>query len=347
MRKKIAELGEKKIIEEILGPLLGEVIGDDCAIIDLGEKYLVVTIDKIPEKPIALELGLMNYYDIGYYLAVANLSDVASMGAQPLVLIAALAFPSNFEIKNLEDLVKGINDACRDHNTSYIGGDIGESSVISLVGATFGIVDKNKILKRFGQKKGDILFTTGYIGLFSTALIYFLKAKPEGLKLSEKEEKILKDKLIRPKAKFEEAYLLSNSYSCISCMDISDGFSMSIYELMKINKKGVLLYAQKLPIHEITYKVADYLNVDPLNIAFGPGADYELIGSIKKDSYEEVKKVFKQQNKKLYFIGEVIEEKKYILRNGGKIKEVPFKGWQYFVGNAKEVVLKFTLGGKK
>ena len=63
--------------------------------------------------------------------------------------------------------------------------------------------------------------------------------------------------------------------------------------------------------------------------------------------YKEVKKVFEQQNKKLYFIGKVIEEVKYLLRNGGKIKEVPFKGWQHFVGNAKDLVLNSVLDSEK
>jgi thiamine-monophosphate kinase len=345
--KKVNEIGEKKIIEEILKPILGNVIGDDCAVIDLGKDYLVATIDKIPEKPLAFEIGLMNYYDLGYYLAVANLSDVASMGAKPLGFIAATTFPSDFEISNLEGIIRGIKKACEDHNTFYLGGDTGESSVMSLIGAAFGIVEKDKILNRYGQNVGDIVFTTGYIGLFSTALVYYLKAKPDGLNLTEKEEELLKNKLVHPKAKFEEAYTLSELKSCTSCMDITDGFSMSLYELMKINNKGVILNLDSLPIHEITYKVADYLQVEPINIAFGPGADYELIGTISRKSMEKVKRTFKNRNMKIYFIGEIIEEQKCLLKKNEKYEEMPIRGWQHFIGNAKKVVMDYTLGGGK
>ncbi len=337
--KIVKDFGEKKLIRNILVPLLGDKIGDDCAIIDLQNKYLVVTIDKIPEVPIAFELGLMGYYDMGYYLAVANLSDVASMGADPLGFIAATIVPANFYVSDFKKLVKGINDACINHNTKFIGGDTGEASKISLVGSAFGIVEKNKVLRRNTANINDVLYTTGKIGLFSTALMYFLVAKPQGLNLSTGEERLLKLKLIHPLAKFEEGMLLSNSRGCTSCMDITDGFTMSIFELIKANKKGFLVFENKLPISKTTIAVADFLHINPIKLAFGAGADYELIGTIRKKKQESIKKLFRKNKKDFFVFGKVIKKEAFVLkRKGGFLENICISGWQHFVGDAKEVV---------
>lgn len=334
---KVKELGEKALIEQIIEPLLRD-IGDDCAIIDVGNKYIVVTIDKIPEKPLAFEIGIMNYYDMGYYLAVANLSDVASMGAQPFGLIAATIVPDDFEVDNFRKMIEGIFNACRDHNTKFIGGDTGSASAISLVASAVGIVDKDKILMRAGARIGDLLFTTGFVGLFSTALAYYLEAKPKGLLLTSNEESLLKNKLIKPKAKFEEAYLLNSSY-CTSCMDISDGFTMSIYELIKANKIGFKLYEKNIPVHEITFKIADYLGVEPLKIALGAGADYELLGTVKSEKKKEIEDIFSSNEKNIYFLGKVVENQGFYIQRKDEInREIPKSGWQHFIGDAKKVV---------
>lgn len=339
--KKVSEIGEKRIIQEIITPLLGKEIGDDCAIIDLGRQYFVVTTDRMLEKPIGLRLGLMDYYDVGHYLAVLNLSDIASMGAKPQGLMAAVGLTKDFLAKDLRALIKGIRDACKDNKTKYIGGDIKETSVFSLVGSAFGIVDKDKILKRDKARIGDVIFTTGYIGLFATALYYYSKAKPRGMVLTIKEENLLKNQLIHPKVKFEEAYLLRDSELCTSCIDTSDGFAMSIYELINSNKKGFFISEEKLPIHKISYKVAEYLKANILEMLFSIGGDYELLGSIKSKNHIKLSNSFSKDNKKLFILGEVIKEKDFLLaRKNGKAEKIEAQGWNHFISDAYTLLRK-------
>ena len=364
MKDRVRDWGEKEIISRILGPLLGEKIGDDCALIDFGDKYLVATTDKTPEKPLAFEAGLMDFYDMGYYLAVSNLSDVASMGARPLGFLASTSFPDDFKVNDLESLVKGIRDGCLAHETSFIGGDTSSSSAISLVGSAFGVVDKDKVLLRNNQSVGDVVFTTGKVGLFSTALLYYLKAKPMGMRLSSLEEGILSKKLLRPEALFKEGELLGESRACTSCMDITDGFAMSAYDLIRANNLGMEIYRKALPIHHVSRKVAKYLGLDVVDLVFGAGADYELFGTVKKDKVNEVYNLFADNGARIYFIGRVVpseglylSELPFYVSNSAKGSEGVFRennsklikprGWQHFSGDAKDVVLKqFKKDGK-
>lgn len=132
----------------------------------------------------------MNYYDMGYYLTIANLSDMASMGAKALDSVPATVVPKYFYAKDFNQLIRGIKDVCENCGTEFIGGDTGQASVISLVGTAFGIVKRDKILKRSCSNVSDLVYTIG-------------------------KESILKNKLIPAKAKFKEAYLLAISHSVL------------------------------------------------------------------------------------------------------------------------------------
>ncbi len=68
---------------------------DDCAVYNIvGKLSLVVGMDFIRGTKFTLfREGYLNYFDIGYYLVVANLSDVAAMGATPIGLTTVVRYP--------------------------------------------------------------------------------------------------------------------------------------------------------------------------------------------------------------------------------------------------------------
>lgn len=51
--KKVKNIGEKNNTRNY-STIIDQNIGDDCTIIDMENYHLVITIDKISEKPIAL-----------------------------------------------------------------------------------------------------------------------------------------------------------------------------------------------------------------------------------------------------------------------------------------------------
>src|SRR5437762_3018688 len=61
---------------------------DDCAVYDFSDNLsLVVGMDFVRGTGFKLfQEGLLDYFDLGYYLVVANLSDIAAMGAKPIGL---------------------------------------------------------------------------------------------------------------------------------------------------------------------------------------------------------------------------------------------------------------------
>src|SRR5438046_1760784 len=97
------------IIKEVLSAekhLLHEVeVGvesmDDAALIRISEtESLVIASDFIRGSGFFLfEMGYLDYFDMGYYLIAANVSDIAAMGARPM------AITTIFRIRRIPSLV--------------------------------------------------------------------------------------------------------------------------------------------------------------------------------------------------------------------------------------------------
>ena len=346
MKKEItvSELGEKKIISDIIAPICKNTkvpigIGDDTAMVNIPHgKNLLISTDKIPEDLLAIQLGIMDPFHHGRYLATVNISDIAAMGGEPIGLLATLALPNDFKIDYLIKFYEGFVNGANEWDVPIIGGDLGWGSATCLSATIIGVVEPEKVLQRNTAEEDDNLFVTGPIGGFNTALLYFIEAKPKGFKLSLKDENYLKMKLISPFANVEKGKLLSESGVCSSCMDITDGVASTIFELSSYSKTKFIVKEDCLPIHHTTNKIANYLNIEPWEIVFGVGLDLELMGTISCAENNLPNKLREQ----IFIIGEAyIGEKNLLITRDKRKVSIPPSGWQHFTGDAMELVKTF------
>ena len=135
-RAIVSDWGEKRIIREIIGPICNSPaieieVGDDAAVLNFpAGQQIVISCDKIPEDLLALQLGLMDPFSHGRYLATVNLSDIAAMGGQPLGLLCTLAIPDTFELEYLRAFVEGFAAGGAEWSTPVVGGDTGWASSV-------------------------------------------------------------------------------------------------------------------------------------------------------------------------------------------------------------------------
>jgi thiamine-monophosphate kinase len=329
--KKFSDYGEKRIISEIIKPLFKYDkdfgLGDDAAIINFGNFSILATTDKIPEDLIAFKLGLMTPEEHGRYLIAVNVSDIAAMGGNPIGILLNLSFPKYSDIEYFKYFLEGIKKASMEFSVPIVGGDTKWGSVPSLTATCIGISKKGRELRRSTAKVGDILCVSGEIGLFSTALIYFTFAKPKGLILSDKEESILKRKLVYPIPQIELGKLLAKSQACTSCMDITDGVGQSINELSESSNVSYEIDESKIPCNKITYKLAKKIGCDWIDIALGVGLDLELLFTINAQHVNRIDKL-----KSIIPIGTVVKRNKSILvREKSTVDLNTYGGWEHFV----------------
>jgi len=327
----IGDIGEKELIRSIIKPLLNpnddpNSVGDDCAAIDAGAAGLVcVSTDRVPADLISFRLGIIDHRGLGYYLAVLNLSDLAAAGARPAGLLLNFGLPSATRVEDFVALFEGAKSACEKHGCTIIGGDLSNSSELSLSATSVGIVAAGRrMITRRGTKVGDLVFCEEPVGLTSTAFAYFLRAKPTGLQLAPSEEELLMDQFRKPCPRFDVGYPLLE-LGRVTAMDNTDGVAQSLAELAELNGVGICIDGGSLPIHDLSYKVARFLEVEPYEVALGPGADFQLIGTLEREAHRQM------LPQDVRIIGESVNGVGLSIRRGSKIDKIDIPGWNYFV----------------
>ena len=162
----------KRLLEKytILDPrvVIGPKIGEDAAVIDLGEgtdHYWVVTSDPIT----------FTTEEIGYYGVVVNVNDVATRGAIPKWFLATLLFPEEEANGDfIERVFRQIHQACQRFGVSFVGGHTEVTPGIErtlLVGHMIGEVRKERLVTTSGAKDGDLLLLVKGVCIEGTSIL--------------------------------------------------------------------------------------------------------------------------------------------------------------------------------
>lgn len=103
--------------------------------------------------------------DIGWKLVAVNLSDLAAMGARPVVVLMGAGIGSGRDVAWASALVAGVGQALDRFGGALLGGDTirtGAASVLSLT--ALGSVPAGTALGRAGARPGDDLWVSGFVG---------------------------------------------------------------------------------------------------------------------------------------------------------------------------------------
>ncbi len=319
--KTLGTLGERetiRLIERIIQSDASIGPGDDCAAIDLGDKYLLITTDMMATKS-HVPKG-MGPYDIGWSIIAVNLSDIAAMGGRPIGLVTAIGITRGHPIDFIEQLADGMNDCARRFGTSIVGGDTKEHDDLVLCGTAFGEVSKDGLLLRKGAKAGDLIAVSGQLGRAGAGF----HSTKRGLGLKEAE-----DVLKRPWPRIREGIALSESGFVTSCMDISDGLSTSIFEMSRNSGMTYEVDYEKIPkAKEVDMAFHDLERQKDLVLNFGD--DYELLFTIKREEEEALAKLAKECGCPFTVIGKVTSGEENILIDMGKREKLENLGYEHF-----------------
>lgn len=257
-------------------------IGDDCAIIKKGSDFYLFTNDLFIEN-IHFKKGKISFQNLGKRAIARSISDIVACGGIPQFISISLGIRQDLKEKDLKKIVKGIKEFSQKYKLRILGGDTSKSSVLFL--DVFAIGKAKKVILRSGAKEGDYIFLTGALG------------------------KLAFDEV--PSLRVREIQNLIKKYRINAMIDISDGFFLDLYRLLKESRKGVLIYKDDLPIK----KEKDLFR----------GEDYELIFVVdKKENIDFLKR-------KYFFVGIIKEESfGYRIKEKNKIVDMPIKGFLHF-----------------
>jgi thiamine-monophosphate kinase len=320
---KANEIGEIGIIRRISKILRSRYVGDDCAVLDMGGDYLVVTTDmlhRVTDFP-----REMTGHDIGWMSVAVSLSDVAAMGAKPIGIVAAMGIPGDTDVEMIDGIARGMDDCARTYGTEIVGGDTDQHQELTIVTTAFGRVDKDKVKLRSGTRIDDLLCVTGFLG--TPAAGY--KMLIEGRAATEEDKKVLIEGFFRPKPRVAEGIRLSRSPKVTAMMDVSDGLGKSVYELSTSSQVGFLVDADKLPIREEAKKLAK-TREELLDMAICFGGEFELLFTVSPDGIDQLEGV------DFTVIGKAVPEG-LTLDDKGMIKPITCRGYEHLKKKSDDI----------
>jgi phosphoribosylformylglycinamidine cyclo-ligase len=110
------------------------------------------------------------YEALGHDLVAAVAGDIAVMGARPLTFLDYLGV-HKVEPHLIEQLVKGMSDACAEAGIALVGGETAEMPAVyaegelDVVGFVTGVVERNKVINGSTIVAGDVLYGMSSSGL--------------------------------------------------------------------------------------------------------------------------------------------------------------------------------------
>jgi hydrogenase maturation factor len=145
--------------------IVGPRVGEDAAIIDLGDRYLVAAAD-----PITFATD-----DLGWYALHVNANDIVVRGATPRWFLATLLLPAGrTDDEHVRTLFAQLGEACEDAEVALVGGHTEVTHGIDrpiVAGTMLGEVAKDKLVTTGGARVGDAIVLTKGVPLEGAAII--------------------------------------------------------------------------------------------------------------------------------------------------------------------------------
>lgn len=242
--------------------LLGPKVGEDAAVIDLGDRLLVAKSDPITFATDA----------IGWYAVQVNANDIACTGGVPEWFLATLLVPESFTQSQAEAVFDQVLQACNALNVTLIGGHSEVTYGIDrpiLLGSMLGEVERGKLITTGGAQEGDSIVITKGIAIEGTALLArerrdALLASGVALETVAAAAALLSNPGI---SVVEEARIAAATVKVHSLHDATEGGLITgLREVAAASGLGLAVEETSIPILPECSAICQSLNLNPLGL---------------------------------------------------------------------------------
>jgi hydrogenase maturation factor len=309
----------KEVVFKNLGAERKEVIvgpstGVDGAVLDLGAKSLIVSMDPITG---AVER-------IGWLAVNVNANDVATFGVEPAFMFSCIMLPEKSEKKLVETISLQMNTAAKDLGIAIVGGHCESTPSLSnpiVVGCILGLTEKGRYVTAAGAKPGDKLILTKSAGIEGTAIL--ATDREQALK------EIMSSKMLQAaKAFYTEISVVKDALTACKTGGVhgmhdptEGGVAGGIHEMADASNVGVKVIAEAITIQPETAWICSHFQIDPL-LLIGSGA---LVISAEPQSANGIVSNLQSEGVPASVIGEFTENpsQRVLTQKDGKTKALP------------------------
>jgi hydrogenase expression/formation protein HypE len=293
--------------------IIGPSSGIDCAVLDVGDKSIVVSMDPITG---ALEI-------VGYLAVNVNANDIATFGCQPLFLVSCILLPETAEKKTVETISSQMNEAAKDLGIAIVGGHCETTPGLShpiVVGCMMGMTEKGKYVTAAGAKPGDSLILTKSVGIEGTAIL--ATDREDQLK------KVLGSRLLEnAKGFYKRISVVKDATTAFKTGGVhamhdptEGGVAGAIHEMADASKLGVRISEDKIRVQPETFRICEAYGIDPLQLI----ASGSLLIAADPDFANRILRNLRDHNIDAEIIGGFLrsQERRLITHKNGKTEEL-------------------------
>jgi thiamine-monophosphate kinase len=316
------------------GGLVRQGIGDDCALLDCGERLLAVTTDLLVEGRHFL-VGA-DAASLGHKALAVNLSDLAAAGATPCAFQLALALPRADE-KWLDAFARGLFALADEHGCALIGGDTTRvpqldasasrpiDGPLTICITAIGELPRQFARTRAGARAGDDLWVSGTLGDAGAALAW---RRGELHELSASAVADCAARMDRPQPRIALGVALRGIAT--SAIDLSDGLLGDLGHILKRSRVGARLDWARLPRSEALQALP---LADQQRFALAGGDDYELLFSAAADRRADVEAAAASAAVAVTRIGTIVAGDQLCVHDAqGRQTQVAWHAYDHFGG---------------
>ena len=297
--------------------IVGPKVGEDAAVIDIGDKYLLSTTDPIT----------FTSYKIGWYTVNVNANDIATMGGTPKWLLVSILLPENkTDIALVKEIFRDIENAADELGIDICGGHTEITKGLDrpiISGHMLGEVDKDKLVTNSRARVGDEIILTKGIAIEGMALL----AREREKELSGKYGNLFVERvqafLHNPGISVVAEAHLANQAADIRAMHdpTEGGLATGLYELTRASNTGVVIYEDKIHLLDETRILCSEYKLDPLGVI----ASGALLIVVDPDDRDAVLSKLVQNDIECSVIGKMTDKEDGLkIIADGEERELPF-----------------------
>lgn len=277
--------------------VVGPAVGEDAAVIDLGNRYLVVTTDPIT---FATER-------CGWYSVCVNANDIAACGGIPRYYLAAIVLPEGqTSLVDVEALFAEIEDACREIGVLWIGGHTEVSPTVNSVlvaGQMIGEVAPEHLCRSSDAQVGDALVLVKAAAIEATAIIAIEKAEEVAAAHGSETMKRSQNFLLDPGISVVREAALARDFPVHAMHDPTEGgVSTGIREICMASDCGALVQPRAITILPETVALCQQFGLNPLG-AISSGA---LLLTLPPEAVPDLINEYSKEGIQAKVIGEIL-----------------------------------------
>jgi len=295
--------------------VVGPAIGEDAAIIDLGDgRVLVVHNDAIT--------GAVEF--LGWLAVHIVCNDVAVRGAKPRWFLMSLFLPEEDGERILDEVMDQVDGAAKELGVMVVGGHTEFTSGLDrpIVGTTaIGLTSADRYVRTGGAREGDAVIMTKTAAIEGTAILSTdfaeeLRRRGVGEDVIVRSREYLKNVSV-----VKEALLLAENRLATSMHDPTEGGIVGgLTEMAYASGKTFVVWEERIPISRETLEISKALIVDPLKLI----SSGVLLATVPRNRVSEALKILEANGVNASVIGEVKEFTGSLLvlhRQNGRIEE--------------------------